>query len=151
MMRRETAYKLAGRKHLHGNALADAHCEHELRFAGGTGEREIERALNFLQGFPYLIAEAGRAPDSLHLTYDLAHYSLRQIESALEAEGLHLDDSLISRLKRSLTHFCEETRCRNATAPQRLIKQSNQVYVKAYEHHPHGDHDDTPPELREYK
>ena len=35
--------------------------------------------------------------------------------------------------------------------PQRLIKKSNEIYVKAWEHHAHGDHDDTPLELREDK
>lgn len=149
-MRRETAYKLAGRKHLHGNALADALCEHELRLAAAEAA-QVEQALAFLQSLPYLQAEPSHHQGSLHVTYDLAHYSLRKIEAALEEQGFHLDDTLISRLKRSLTHYCEETRSRNATSPQRLIKQSNQVYVKAWEHHPHGDHDDTPPELREYK
>ncbi|MDO6385517.1 hypothetical protein [Uliginosibacterium sp. 31-12] len=150
MMRRETAYKLAGRKHLHENALAEALCEHELRFAQYP-EGQSARALLFLQNQPWLHVEPGVHAESLHVCYDLAHYSLRGIEQALEAEGFCLDDSLISRIKRSLTHFCEETRSRNATAPQRLIKQSNQVYVKAWEHHPHGDRDETPPELREFK
>jgi len=35
--------------------------------------------------------------------------------------------------------------------PQRLIKQSHEVYVKAWGAHLHGDHDDTPQELRDYK
>lgn len=149
-MRRETAYKLAGRKHLQGNALQDAHCQHELRLAAEPdGQRE--KALALLQEMPYLLVEPGHHANSLHITYDLAHYSLRQIEAELEARGLLLDESLMSRLKRSLTHFSEETRARNANSPQRLIKQSNQVYVKAWEHHPHGDRDETPPELREYK
>lgn len=150
MMRRETAYKLAGRKHLHGNALQDAQCDHVLRFAS-TPSGQVGAALECLQQQPYLHAEAAPLENSILLTYDLAHYCLRQIEMMLEEQGFVLDDSLISRLKRSMTHFCEDTRRRNAESPQRLIKQSNQVYVKAWEQHPHGDHDDTPPELREYK
>jgi hypothetical protein len=150
MMRRETAYKLAGRKHLHENVLADALCEHVLRFAAEP-MGQAGAALQWLHDQPHLNASLARNGDSIFLTYDLAHYSLKQIERRLEEQGFVLDDSLISRLKRSMTHFCEETRRRNAEAPQRLIKQSNQVYVKAWEHHPHGDHDDTPPELREYK
>lgn len=150
MMRRETAYKLAGRKHQHADALADAQCEHVLRFASQP-VGQAPAALEWLAAQPYLRVQATRQEDSLLLTYDLAHYCLKQLELALEEQGFVLDDSLISRLKRSLTHFCEETRRRNAASPQRLIKQSNQVYVKAWEHHPHGDHDETPPELREYK
>lgn len=150
MMRRETAYKLAGRKHMHGNVLADMQCEHVLRFAAEP-RGQVEAALRWLGQQPHLNATPARYDDSIFLVYDLAHYSLRQIELMLEEQEFVLDDSLISRLKRAMTHFCEETRRRNAAAPQRLIKQSNQVYVKAWEHHPHGDHDDTPPELREYK
>ncbi len=150
MMRRETAYKLAGRKHLHVDALAEAQCEHVLRFAAEPSG-QAESALAWLAEQPYLRASPTRQGDAILLTYDLAHYCLRQVELMLEEQGYVLDDSLVSRLKRAMTHFCEETRRRNAGSPQRLIKQSNQVYVKAWEHHPHGDHDDTPPELREFK
>ncbi|MEN3113034.1 hypothetical protein ACFONG_16220 [Uliginosibacterium paludis] len=150
MMRRETAYKLAGRKHLQVDALAEAQCEHVLRFASEPPAQVIA-ALAWLHEQPFLRATPTRQADAVLLTYDLAHYCLRQIEMMLEEQGFILDDSLVSRLKRAMTHFCEETRRRNAGSPQRLIKQSNQVYVKAWEHHPHGDHDDTPPELREYK
>lgn len=150
MMRRETAYKLAGRRHLQGSTLEETHCSHVLRFAPAPAG-QASRALAWLQEQPFLRAEAMRQDDALLVTYDLAHYSLLSIEQALAVQGFVLDDSLISRLKRSLTHFCEETQRRNAQSPQRLIKQSNQVYVKAWEHHPHGDHDETPPELREFK
>ena len=30
-------------------------------------------------------------------------------------------------------------------------KNEREVFVKAYDHEPHGDHDDTPPELRDYR
>lgn len=149
-MRRETAYKLAGRKHHQSDVLSEAQCQHELRFVAAP-EGHAERALELLKGLPYLVARPGSHRDSVAIAYDLAHYTLVDIERELLSGGCLLDESLVSRLKRSLTHFCEETRRRNARAPQRLIKQSNQVYVKAYEHHPHGDHDETPPELREYK
>jgi hypothetical protein len=52
---------------------------------------------------------------------------------------------------RALIVFSEETELDNLQQPERLIKKSNEVYIKAYEHHPHGDHDDTPPDVREYK
>lgn len=147
-MRRETAYKLAGRKHQHSDALAEQVQHHELRLATQLpGARD--QALALLLEVPHLRAEPGEHPASLMLSYDLAHHSLTEIEALLQAAGLVLDDSLLSRLKRSIAHFVEETQARNASTPQRLIKQSNQVYVSAYAHHPHGDHDETPPELRE--
>ena len=66
-------------------------------------------------------------------------------------QGFHLDNSLFSKLTRALIRYCEQTQLHTLRSPQRLIKKSNEVYVKAWEHHLHGDHDDTPPELREYK
>jgi hypothetical protein len=32
-----------------------------------------------------------------------------------------------------------------------MKRSSQEAYGKAWEQHPHGDHDDTPPEWREYK
>jgi hypothetical protein len=32
-----------------------------------------------------------------------------------------------------------------------MKRSSTKGYVHAWEQHPHGDHDDTPPEWREYK
>ena len=46
----------------------------------------------------------------------------------------------------------EDTQLHNMGAPEKRLKRSSQeAYVHAWEHHPHGDHDDTPPEWREYK
>lgn len=150
MMRRETAYRLAGRNHHHEDVLDDAQRIQDIRFASPLGGQS-ERALSLLTALPGLGVSRCVEPDRIQVRYDLAHYTLRWIESYLEEQGACLDASLLSRIKRTLVYFCEDTLTRNAKAPQRLIKQSNQVYVKAYEHHQHGDHDDTPPELREYK
>jgi hypothetical protein len=69
----------------------------------------------------------------------------------LQVQGFHLDGSLLAKIIRALVYFCEDTELHNLRCPQRLIKQSHEVYIKAWDHHLHGDHDDTPPELREYK
>ena len=68
---------------------------------------------------------------------------------ALVRQGFHLDNSMYSKLMRTVVYFCEETQMRNMRVPERLIKKSHEVYSKAWEHHPHGDHDETPPELRQ--
>jgi hypothetical protein len=52
---------------------------------------------------------------------------------------------MYSKLMRTVVYFCEETQMRNMRVPERLIKKSHEVYSKAWEHHPHGDHDETPP------
>ncbi|MFT3737110.1 MAG: hypothetical protein QM776_19220 [Rhodocyclaceae bacterium] len=147
-MPRETAYRMAGRKHRSHDADAeDLLCSHELRLDTEHGE-QAPNALLLLQRLPGLAVSAGEHPESLLLKYSLAEHSMEEIESLLVEAGFVLDHSLYARALRVLTHFYEETRLRNLQAPQRLIKQSNAVYIEAWRHHPHGDHDDTPAELR---
>lgn len=150
MMRRETAYRMAGRNHHHEDILDDALRRQEIRFSE-LPPGQVNRAIELLSRIPGLGVKAGHSARSVRVSYDLAHHTLRAIEAYLEGQGFHLDASLFSKFKRALVYYCEDTQCRNAKAPSRLIKQSDQVYTQAYSHHPHGDHDDTPPELREIK
>lgn len=151
MMRRETAYKLAGRRHHHrGAAVAGLEKTREIRFRP-LPPGQVERAVESLGHLSRLFVDRGARPLSVVVRYSIMDYSLEVLESALIDAGFHLDQSLYVKLCRALVHFCEETQRHNLLSPERLIKQSNEVYIKAYAHHPHGDHDDTPPELREYK
>lgn len=86
------------------------------------------------------------------VTYELQQHTLQELEDHLEDKGYHLDNTLLSKLTRALIHYVEDTQLHNLSAPERRTKRSAQeAYVQAWEHHPHGDHDDTPPEWREYK
>ncbi|MFT3961550.1 hypothetical protein [Propionivibrio sp.] len=86
------------------------------------------------------------------MAYDLHEHSLEELESALQDKGFHLECSLLNKLVRALIYYVEETEIHNLAAPRRLLKKSqNEAYTHAWERHPHGDHDDTPPEWREYK
>ncbi len=122
----------------------------ELRFDGSRPE-QVDEARELLAGLQNMEVERGLAPHSLSLWYDLSDYTLEGIAGALAKQGFRLDGSLYSRCMRALIAFCEETQLRNMHGPQRLIKKSQDIYSKAWEHHPHGDHDDTPPDLRQDK
>jgi hypothetical protein len=50
---------------------------------------------------------------------------------------------------RMMIAYAEETQLRNMRMPERLIKKSHEVYSRAWDHHLHGDHDDTPPDMRQ--
>lgn len=149
-MRRETAYKLAGRKHDHPVAGAGLLKEREIGFAA-LPPGQVERALQALRMLKGLVVSESARPNALVVRYSVLDYSLELIEDALRDAGFHLDSSLYSKLVRALVYFCEETQRHNLESPERLIKKSNEVYIKVYDQHPHGDHDDTPVELREYK
>lgn len=149
-MRRETAYRLAGRNHQQPSPGTGLTKERELRFAGFP-PGQAAQAQGALQALKAVEVAAGKLPDTLCIRYSLLDYSLELIEEALSDAGYHLDGSLYSRMVRAVVYFCEETQRRNLLAPERLIKKSNEMYVKVYDQHPHGRYDATPIELREYR
>lgn len=149
-MRRETAYKLAGRKHEHPIAGSGLEKEREIRFAAYP-PAQMEQAFQALRSLKGLSVRLGDRERAVVVRYSVLDYSLESIEALLSEAGYHLDSGLYSKLVRALIYFCEETQRHNLLSPERLIKKSNEVYIKVYDQHPHGDRDDTPPELREYK
>ena len=89
---------------------------------------------------------------TIDVAYDLRQHRLQEIEGDLEDRGYHLDNTLLSKMRRALIYYVEETQLHNLEAPKRLLKRSqSEAYTHAWERHPHGDHDDTPPEWRDYK
>lgn len=110
---------------------------------------QAEQVRQLLTGIEGLRVDSTDKNDCLVVCYDLTEYTLEGLEKALISQGFHFHNSLYCKLQRALVYFWEETQLRNMRMPQRLIKKSNEVYVKAWEQHPHGDHDDTPAELRE--
>lgn len=120
----------------------------EIRFTRLPPD-QASRALELLSGLECLEVTAGPHPRGLTVTYDLIDYTCQGLERALRNLGFHLDNSLYCKIVRALVYFTETTQLDNLKEPVRLIKQSNQVYIRAWERHPHGDRDDTPVELRE--
>ena len=120
----------------------------EIRFTKLPPE-QAKKAAELLAGLEYLEVAHGPHPRGITVRYDLIDYTYEGLETALRKLGYHLDNSLYCKVVRALVYFTEETQLRNLMEPARLIKQSNQVYIKAYQHHPHGDRDDTPVEARE--
>lgn len=86
----------------------------------------------------------------IQVTYSLADYSLENLENALASQGFHLDNSLFHKIRRALVYYSERVQLENLRAPEHLLK-SRKIFAEIYEHHPHGDHDDTPMEWREYR
>lgn len=113
---------------------------------------QVAEASDFLSSLGHLEVESHVERRLIAVAYDLHEHSLQEIESRLEDRGHHLDSTLMSKMMRALIYYVEETQLHNLGAPDRLLKKSqNEAYTHAWEKHPHGDHDDTPPEWREYK
>jgi len=114
-------------------------------------EGQALAAQQMLASMPKLEVAPGDDPNAIAVRYDIADHCLEALENRLVDQGFHLENSLYCKLLRALVYFVEETQRRNLGQPERLIKKSHEVYSLAWEHHPHGDRDDTPPELRDYK
>jgi len=111
---------------------------------------QAKQAMELLHDLPHLEVLGTVGDTGLLIRYELPFYTLARIEIALIDQGFHLDNSLLQKLRRALTHYLENLCCQNLTQPGQL-ERSRRIYARVYEHHPHGDHDDTPPELREYR
>lgn len=108
-------------------------------------------AADDLRRLEVIEAQARENNRSLDVTYDLTRHTLRELDEHLVDKGYHLDNTLLTKLTRALIYYVEDTQLHNIDAPEKRLKRSQEAYVKAWENHPHGDHDDTPPEWREYK
>jgi hypothetical protein len=113
---------------------------------------QLERAYQLLSGLPDCKVEYGDAPNTLRVSYNLHQYTLNGLEAGLTEEGFQLDRSPLHAIGRQIIYYCEDTACHNLDIPTHPTKKNErEVFIKAYDHELHGDHDDTPPEFREYK
>ncbi len=113
---------------------------------------QLFQAYLLLIGLDNFHVEMGPQPHSLLIRYSIEHYSLEALEKALTREGFILKFNLLGNITKQLIHYCEDVQYHNLKTPEPRTKNNSQeIFVKAYEHHPHGNHDDTPKELREFK
>jgi len=113
---------------------------------------QVPAAAGDLEQIEELAVQAITEKLAVGVEYELTSHTLQEIEGHLEDRGYHLDNTLLNKLVRALIHYVEETQLHNLDAPDKRIKRSQQEgYVHAWEQEAHGDHDETPPEWREYK
>ena len=124
---------------------------HDLFFAADPAG-QIELAYTLLSGMDNMRVEKGSAPNSLRISYSLLDYSLEGLEAALKKAGFCFKENLLNKLSKQIIYYSEDVQYHNLNTPAHLTKgNAPVVFAKLYENHPHGDHDDTPKELRENK
>lgn len=107
-------------------------------------QNQIEQAFLLLSGLDDLQVENGPTSNSLLIRYSVEHYSLEGLEKALLKEGFSFNYGWLGKLKNGFVHYCEDVQYHNLISPEPRTKNNSQeVFIKAYEHHPHGDHDYT--------
>lgn len=113
---------------------------------------QVEQAYLLLSSMENLKVEKGTLANSLIIHYSLEHYTHEGLENALIKEGFHFKESLLDMVQKHMVHYCEDVQHHNLNSPEHPTKKNeSEVFAQVYEHHPHGNHDDTPKDLREYK
>ncbi|MDD2702263.1 MAG: hypothetical protein PHH36_13650 [Sideroxydans sp.] len=113
---------------------------------------QLEQAYLLLSGLRNFEVTRDTKPNTLRIRYSVEHYSLEGLQKALQREGFHFNYSLLERLRNTLYHYCEDVQYHNLKTPEPRTKNNAQeVFVKAYEQHPHGDHVELPQEPGKHK
>lgn len=114
-----------------------------LRFAR-SDDNQAEKAMKLLADVNGIEQMSVTSPNRLQIRYDLQQLSLQMLESALKQVGFELDNSLITRIKRALYAYCEDTQrstlgIEQAKAEHHALSLSDQ-----------GTHDPRPDNWRRY-
>lgn len=105
---------------------------------------QLDQAYALLKGLKNFQVEKHSGHNSLLIRYSVEHYSLEGLEKALTKEGFSFKSSVLGKMKKTLIHYCEDVQYHNLKTPEPRTKNNAQeVFVKVYEQHPHGDHDNT--------
>lgn len=127
--------------------------QRELFFAAGL-PGQAARALELLKGLDDLQAEPGTEPNSLRVSYNLLDYSLSGLEKALIKQGFSFDDEVLHQIDRMFVHYSEKMEYHNLNIHEHPVKSKSrerEIFVNVYDNHLHGDHDDTPEDMRDYR
>lgn len=97
------------------------------------------------------ILQVERLDDTqLRVTYDIHLTTLAAIEVLLEDFGFHLDNSLLSRMRRALIEYTEETQRINIGCERGEHNCTVKIFINRYQHRTHGCRDDRPQHWRRY-
>lgn len=97
------------------------------------------------------VVHAERHSDSkISVHYDLRMTRLSWIERGLEQGGFHLDNSLMAKMRRALTHYLEDTECHNRGCGKGQSNCTTKVFINRYRKRQHGCQDERPSHWRRY-
>jgi len=116
---------------------------HKVRILKFDSPEQAGQACVLLDGLNNFAVERCAQDNWLQIRYSVVHYSLEGLQKALAREGFSFETSLFDRIKHGLYHYCEDVQYHNLKTPEPRTKNNSQeVFVKAYGQHPHGDHVD---------
>lgn len=112
--------------------------------------QQARTALLLLDGVPGVIKVTYVNDTHLRVSYRIDRVSLQMIEQALSEVGFHLDNSLLSKLKRALYYYSEDVQRQNLGCERGEHNCVQNVFINRYQNLPHGCRDDRPEHWRRY-
>lgn len=123
----------------------------EIRFRGPHREPDQARAAALLlAGCEGVRGVRPITPECLQVTYDLRRTCLEALERRVADHGLHLDGSLLTRLKRALWYYSDETVRAGLGCERGKANCAERVFVQQYRRQRHGCRDSRPEHWRRY-
>ena len=87
---------------------------------------------------------------SITVTYNLCMITLNDMEDVLQEVGFHLDNSILSKLKRALFYYSEDTQLANMGYEHAQSKSTLEIFINRHNQLPHGCRDERPAHYRRY-
>ena len=127
-------------------------CARELVFRGPHREADQAPAAALLLADSPLVLEVSvSGKDRVMVRYDLCEVTYIEIEAALEELGFHLDNSVLTRLRRAYYSYCEDTRRANLKVSSNCFGHcARRIFVREYQKQEHGCRDQRPSHWRAY-
>ncbi len=107
-------------------------------------------ALQLLSGMEEIDAVRRVNRRCIEVEYRLRKIRIKIIEELLAHAGFHLDNSLLTRMKRALWHYTEQVEFENLQLPNHTFLDTTEVFINRYRHLRHGCRDDRPEHWRKY-
>jgi len=111
---------------------------------------QAHTAALFLAEVEGMIRATAVSPILLEVSYDLLQITLKQIEDALGEIGLHIDNSLLFRIRRALYYYSEDTQRQNLGCERGENNCTRRVFALRYRTLKHGCRDCRPEHWRRY-
>ena len=122
----------------------------EVRFQGPHPDSDQSGSARLLlQDSEGIVDLEAVDPMLLMVTYDVRFMTLQDIESALQQVGFHLDNSLMTKLRRAVWYYADDTQ-RAVLGCEGNPDCTARVFVNRYQRMSHGCRDDRPAHWRRY-
>jgi hypothetical protein len=112
--------------------------------------RQAHNAAEMLSGYPGILMTEARSNLLLEVHYNLLELTFSEILQIIERHGFHLENGLMSKLRRALFQFTEETQRANLGCDRGDSNCTKKVFATEYRRQNHGCRDQRPEHWRRY-